>query len=203
MSIFSSQQGLHEIQIPLLFPKHVKFPGLNSTDFLHQAAIDIISLFTKIPSLTTPILEEGDTTCNHLIQVAESLQRFTAPPQVSDPTVKTPPPVQLPRVEVTPSSSSEFTTPTDTSLPRVGPTSVEVIRPAVVTPSTRVEERAPRTITDKIFQGGKPFENINPTATYPANKVYYPKKLTSLLQQHHSLFPLRQRNYNFRYQAVK
>ena len=81
-------------------PKHVKFLAANSADFLHQEAINIISLLTKPPSLKTPSLVAGDTTRNVSLQVAEALQRYTEPPPAPDPPVQTQSPVQLPRVEV-------------------------------------------------------------------------------------------------------
>ena len=79
------------------FPKHFNFPAFNSTYFLYQSSIDIISLLTKPPSSTNPSLTSGDTACNSLPQVTDSLQRFTVPPSAPDPPVQIPPPVQLPR----------------------------------------------------------------------------------------------------------
>ena len=82
-------------------PKHVKFPAANSTYFLHQTAINIISLITKPLSSTTTSLEAGDTTRNGLLQVSDSLQNYTVTPPAPDPPVQTPHPVQLTRTELT------------------------------------------------------------------------------------------------------
>ena len=48
-------------------PTVVPFPEVKITDFLRQAASDIIDILTHPPSTTTPSLEAGDPTLNALL----------------------------------------------------------------------------------------------------------------------------------------
>ena len=76
------------------------------------------------------------------------------------------------------------------------PTSLEVIQTAVATPSPRVEATPPRMLPDKIFQGDKPFDNNTPKVNSSDKKVYDPKKLTLLIQQHDGLRTQRKHNHS-------
>ena len=58
------------------FPKSVKFPEVSITDFLRQAAIDIVALLKNPPSSTVPSLMAGDN-INNAIYILASLLNNT------------------------------------------------------------------------------------------------------------------------------
>ena len=53
----------------------VPFPKVNLQDHLKQAAEDIITILTQPPNSTTLSLQEGDTMCNALLDLAQQLKR--------------------------------------------------------------------------------------------------------------------------------
>ena len=55
------------------FPSTVSFPQVETDDFLHQAATDIVSILQQPPSSTVPSLQAGDTVQNALLQLATIL----------------------------------------------------------------------------------------------------------------------------------
>ena len=62
------------------FPKEITFPEINITDYLQQAATDIISILTNPPNTTIPSLQAGDSTRNALLDLATILNKTTPPP---------------------------------------------------------------------------------------------------------------------------
>ena len=56
-------------------PHVIPFPKITTSDFLRQAATDIISILTNPPSSPIPTLEAGDTTYNALLKLATILKR--------------------------------------------------------------------------------------------------------------------------------
>ena len=62
------------------FPTSIPIPAVTTTDFLRQAAEDIISILTKPPSSTTPSLQAGDPVRNALLDIGTALNRIAPLP---------------------------------------------------------------------------------------------------------------------------
>ena len=54
----------------MFFPKSIIFPQVNLTDFLKQAASDIVNILSKPPSYNVPSLKAGDPVRNALFTLA-------------------------------------------------------------------------------------------------------------------------------------
>ena len=66
-----------------IIPHSIPIPEIDVTDFLRQAAGDILAILQTPPSTTSLSLAAGDPTCNAIIKIAEILQRKTTPPTPS------------------------------------------------------------------------------------------------------------------------
>ena len=62
-------------------PHTIPIPEVNLTDFLRQAASDIVTILTHPPSSTVPSLQAGDPVRNALVTLATQLQRIQNIPQ--------------------------------------------------------------------------------------------------------------------------
>ena len=56
------------------------FPSVQLTNFLHQAATDIISILSKLPMQTVPTLQAGDDINNSILEIAALLKRIETIP---------------------------------------------------------------------------------------------------------------------------
>ena len=79
-------------------PHVIPFPEVKLTDFLRQAASDIIDVLTNPPSTTVPSLQAGDPTRNALLEIATQLQRIQPLPESLSSSNPTP----SPRVTMSP-----------------------------------------------------------------------------------------------------
>ena len=62
------------------FPTIIPFPKVGLSDFLRQAAKDIVTILTHPPANTIPTLEQGSATNNALLKLATILQRIDKVP---------------------------------------------------------------------------------------------------------------------------
>ena len=102
---FQPTRLVRNVDTVTFFPRDIPIPKVGLDDFLRQVAIDISTILTAPPSITTPSLEAGDPTRKALKQIAETLNRAEILPN---------PPTLSPRVE-TPSKvhmTAPITTPT-------------------------------------------------------------------------------------------
>jgi hypothetical protein len=125
------------------FPHQIPFPSTTTTDYLHQAANDILALLKDPPKSSLPSLESGCATNNALTKIATLLQRATKMPAPIQPEPQSPssisPTAPVPRVEQTKlpspqSSPATPITPTPTSrdsIPLAPPTPTHASAPRV------------------------------------------------------------------------
>ena len=66
------------------FPHDMPFPKVSFKDHLHQAAIDLVSMLTHPPSSAVTSLQDGDSTRNALLQMAQILKRVDSLPETVD-----------------------------------------------------------------------------------------------------------------------
>ena len=79
---FLCTRTIRDYDAVTFFPKTIPFPEINLTDYLKQAAGDIISILTLPPSTTTPSLAAGDLVRNDLLTLATQLKRVEVIPQI-------------------------------------------------------------------------------------------------------------------------
>ena len=71
-------------------PHTIPIPEIKLTDFLRQAASDIIKILTHPPSSTVPSLQAGDPVRNALVTLATQLQRIEDIPEPISPCKSSP-----------------------------------------------------------------------------------------------------------------
>ena len=77
--LFSTQKR-RDCDTVTFFPKNVPFPEIKLEYFLRQAAEDIVTILTLLPSTTAPSLEAGDPFQNALLTLATQLKRVQQNP---------------------------------------------------------------------------------------------------------------------------
>ena len=73
---FSRTRTTRICETVTFFPHNVPFPKVTTTDYLKQAADDIVTILTSPPSTTAPSLQAGDPVRNALLELATQLQRI-------------------------------------------------------------------------------------------------------------------------------
>ena len=71
---FTKSRRVRDIHKLEIIPHTVAIPEASTTDYLHQAAGDILSILQTPPSTTAISLKAGDPTQNALEKIAEILQ---------------------------------------------------------------------------------------------------------------------------------
>jgi hypothetical protein len=97
------------------FPHKIPFPSTTTTDYLHQAANDILAILKDPPKSSFPSLESGCITNNALTKIATLLHRASKMPAPIQPSSSAPT-APVPRVE-TP-LQNESSTPSPSSIPQ-------------------------------------------------------------------------------------
>ena len=134
---FPRTQATRDCDTVEFFPHDIAFPQIKLTDYLQQAASDIITLLTQPPSTTTPSLAAGDPIRNALLTLATQLKRIDNIPMDKSPPSS---PTKNPTENTTPRPKSLRVGKPSTRVPNNSPTTTT---PKDVTPSSRVYDKSP------------------------------------------------------------
>ena len=105
---FEKTRSERDVDTVTFFPTIIPFPSVTTTDYLKQAATDIITILTSPPSPTTPSLQAGDPIRNALLDLATLLNRAQPLPAPSPyPTENTTKNIPVPRVSNTNKDTSK------------------------------------------------------------------------------------------------